>query len=366
MSIRAVLCSVIVSCLLLFTLCAGLERISAQQTATAAANPGELTVERIFSQPSLSGHLTSGLAWVPGKNQVSFFQAKQTGKDAKPELWTMDPSTGERVLLVSADKLENVLPSTKTRDSQATGAGRRPPSQYLWAPGGNALLFVGPHALAWFDLQTQQARVLASGEEGLSDAKISPDGKFVSFVRNHNLWLVGTADGKERSLTIGGTEEVRKGELDWVYPEELEIFTAYWWAPDSSAIAYLEVDERQVTQFPLVDFESPTGEAELQRYPVPGGANPAVRVVVAQVAGTSKERVMDVGAETDIYIPRVKWLPDSKHLAIQRLNRTQTILDVLLSDAATGKSSTILSENLFVGIDQGRKCIICFPLLSAS
>ena len=344
MFLRPVLRSALFTCLVLFTLSAGLERISAQQTATAAANPGELTVERIFSQPSLSGHLTGGVAWVPGKNQVSFFQPKQTGKDAKPELWTMDPSTGERVLLVSADKLENVLPSTKTKDSQATGAGRRPPSQYLWAPGGLALLFVGPHALAWFDLQTQKARVLASGEEGLSDAKISPDGKFVSFVRNHNLWLVSTADGKEQALTTGGTEEVRKGELDWVYPEELEIFTAYWWAPDSSAIAYLEMDERKVTQFPLVDFESPTGEAELQRYPVPGGANPAVRVVVAQVAVAKQECVMDVGAETDIYIPRVKWLPDSKHLAIQRLNRTQTILDVLLSDAATGKSSTILSE----------------------
>ncbi len=344
MFLRPVLRSALFSCLVLFTLSGGLERVAAQQKATAAANPGELTVDRIFSQPSLSGHLTGGVAWVPGKNQVSFLQPKQTGKDAKPELWTMDPSTGERALLVSADKLENVLPSTKTKDSQATGAGRRPPSQYLWAPGGNALLFVGPHALAWFDLQTQQTRVLASGEEDLSDAKISPDGKFVSFIRNHNLWLVGTANGKERALTTGGTEEVRKGELDWVYPEELELFTAYWWAPDSSAIAYLEMDERKVTQFPLVDFESPIGEAELQRYPVPGGLNPGVRVVVGQVAGNSKDRVMDVGAETDIYILRVKWLPDSKHLAIQRLNRAQTILDVLLSDAATGKSSTILSE----------------------
>src|SRR5207244_4846878 len=86
------------------------------------------------------------------------------------------------------------------------------------------------------------------------------------------------ADGKEHALTTGGSEEVRKGELDWVYPEELGIFTGYWWAPDSSAIAYLEMDERMVPQFPLIDFESFTGDAELQRYPVPGGANPVVRV----------------------------------------------------------------------------------------
>ena len=185
--------------------------------------------------------------------------------------------------------------------------------------------------------------MLVSGKEDLSDTKISPDGKYVSFVREHNLWLVSTADGKERALTAGGTEEVRKGELDWVYPEELDIFTGYWWAPDSSAIAYLEMDERKVTQFSLVNFESFTGEAELERYPVPGGTNPAVRVIVAPVGG-GEARAMDLGAEKDMYIPRVNWLPDSKRLAIQRLNRAQTILDVLLADAATGESSTILSE----------------------
>src|SRR6202044_1257026 len=114
------------------------------------------------------------------------------------------------------------------------------------------LLFEGPQALAWFDSKSQTARVLVDGKEDLADAKISPDGKYVSFVRDHNLWLVSTADGKERALTTGGSEEVRKGELDWVYPEEFRIFSGYWWAPDSSAVAYFEMDERKVPQFPLV------------------------------------------------------------------------------------------------------------------
>src|SRR4029077_17714682 len=173
---------------------------------------------------------------------------------------------------------------------------------------------------------------------------ISPDGNFVSFVRDHNLWLVSLADGRERAVTQGGTEEIRKGELDWVYPEELEIKTAYWWSPDSSAIAFLEMDERKVSQYPLVDFSSPSGEAEFERYPTAGGANPAVRVFVAPLNG-GEPRVMDIGSETDIYIPRVDWLVDSKHLAMQGLNRTQTALDLLIADAASGKSHVALREN---------------------
>src|SRR5262249_9775557 len=147
----------------------------------------------------------------------------------------------------------------------------------------------------------------------------SPDGKYASFVRDHNLWLVSVADGKQRALTKGGTEEIRKGELDWVYPEELQIRTAYWWAPDSSAIAFLEMDERKVTKYPLVNFESFSGDAEMERYPVAGGANPIVHVYVVPVNGGSA-KLMDTGGETDQYIPRVNWLPDSKGVAIQRLN----------------------------------------------
>jgi dipeptidyl-peptidase-4 len=243
--------------------------------ARQSADAGKaLTVERIYAQPSLSGRLTRGLAWTPDGKSLSYFETKGSGKEAKTELWVMDATSGERRLLVAADKLESILPVDTSRPTQATGLGRRAPSRYQWAPDGAGILFEGPTALAWLDMMSQTGRTLVSGKAGIADSKISPDGRYVSFVREHNLWLVGVADGNERAVTQGGTEEIRKGELDWVYPEELDIKTAYWWSPDSSAIAYLEMDERKVTQYPLVDFSSPNGEAEMERYPVAGGANP--------------------------------------------------------------------------------------------
>jgi dipeptidyl-peptidase-4 len=312
----------------------------AQQPATSGK---ALTVERIYSMPSLNGRLTRGLAWTPDGKRLSYFETKGTGKEAKTELWVMDAANGERRLLVAADKLESILPADSAKPTQATGLGRRAPAQYQWAPDGAAILFQGPTALAWLDLKSQTARTLVAGKAAIADTKISPDGKFVSFVRDHNLWLLNLADSQERTVTLGGTEEIRKGELDWVYPEELEIKTAYWWSPDSSAIAYLEMDERKVSQYPLVDFSSPSGEAELERYPVAGGANPVVRMLVASARG-GEPRAMDIGAETDIYIPRVNWLNDSRHIAVQRLNREQNTLDLLIADAATGKTRNALSE----------------------
>ncbi len=322
----------------------GLPFVLVAQEPAPRSSGKQLTVERIYGQPGLSGRLARGLAWAPDGKQLSFFETKGAGKDAKTELWVMDAASGQRRLLVAADKLEAILPADAVKPTQATGLGRRAPSEYQWAPDGGGILFQGPTALAWLDLKSEAARTLVSGKAVIADAKISPDGRTVSFLRDHNVWLVNLADGKERAITQKGTEEIRKGELDWVYPEELDIKTAYWWAPDSSAIAYLEMDERKVSQYPLVDFSSPSGQADMERYPAAGGANPIVRVFVVSMSG-GQPRAMDTGADTDIYIARVNWLTDSRRLAIQRLNRTQTTLDLLIADAATGKTHTVLTEN---------------------
>ncbi len=309
----------------------------------AQEQKGILTVKRIYSQPSLSGKVYRGVQWAPDGKSVSFLDSKGPGKEEKSELWGLDVATGRRRLLVSAEKLASALPAEKSKQSQATGLGRRAASQYQWAPNGEALLFIGSKALSWFELKTQTARTLVDGKEALADVKLSPDGKFASFVREHNLYAVNIADGKEHALTSGGSEEIRKGELDWVYPEELDLKTAYWWSPDSKRIAFLEMDERKVTKYPLVDFESFDGDADEERYPVPGGSNPVVNVYTVGASGGKPVR-MDSGAETNQYIPRVDWLRDSKRVAIQRLNRPQTQLDLLVADAETGKSSVLLTE----------------------
>jgi dipeptidyl-peptidase-4 len=327
----------------LFSLTLSVTLAVAQNQSASTGTIKRLTVERIYSQPSLSGHLLRGLQWSPDSTQLSFFEEFGAGREAKTSLAAMNAKTGERRTLIPAEQLAAILPAQTSSASQATGLGRRPPSEYQWAPDGLALLFTGARALAWFDLKSDSSRVLLSSEEPIADAKISPDGKSVSFVRDHNLFAVEVANGKERAITSGGTEEVRKGELDWVYPEELGITTAYWWSPDSSSIAYLQMDERKVAQYPIVDFESYTGKAELQRYPVPGTPNPVVHIYVVSANGGSP-RLMETGSELDQYLPRVDWLRDSKRVAIQRLNRPQTQLDLLVADAKTGKSRVVLTE----------------------
>ena len=302
-----------------------------------------LTVERIFGGPGLSGQLTRGIAWSPDGKRLSYFVTSGSAKAAKTELWEMDTQTGERRLLIAAEKLETALQPSTRAASQATGLARHAAAQYLWAPDGNALLFIGESSLTWFDLKTQSTKALVSGDEPVADAKTSPDGRWVSFVRDHNLWLASVATGEVRALTSGGREELREGGLDWVYPEELGITTAYWWSPDSSAIAYLEMDERPVAKYPIQNSLGEPSETEWERYPAAGSANPIVKVFVASAKGGAP-REIDTGKDTDIYLPRVSWLPDSHRVAIERMNRAQDTLELLLADAKSGSSRVILTE----------------------
>jgi dipeptidyl-peptidase 4 len=315
------------------------------QSGSPQSNASEaLTVDRIFGGPSLNGRLTQGIEWSPDAKRISYLERDALGKESGGvELWTIDAMTGSRKVLVNAATLESVMRPQATSAVQSTGLGRIQPESYLWSPTGDSLLFIGSNDLIVLDLKKMAQKRLVTGDHELEDPKFSPDGKWVSFVRDANLWVANIASGEIKALTTGGSEQILKGKLDWVYPEELDLTSAYWWSPDSSKIAYYEMDERPVTRYPIMDMSSPVGALEYTRFPQAGEPNPIVRVGVVAVGG-GETKWMDTGADTDVYLARVVWLHDSGQVAIERLNRAQNRLDLLFCDATTGASKQILTE----------------------
>src|ERR1700757_1015629 len=86
---------------------------------SAAAPAKELTVQRIYSVPSLSGHLTNGIEWTPDGKRISYIVRQGSGSDAPAELWTMDGTTGERKMLVGTDTLKAVTEPEKQKTIQS-------------------------------------------------------------------------------------------------------------------------------------------------------------------------------------------------------------------------------------------------------
>ena len=176
------------------------------------------------------------------------------------------------------------------------------------------------------------------------DAKLSPDEKLVAFRRGFDLYTIEIASGKEARLTRDGSETLLNGELDWVYPEELELATAYWWSPDSKSIAYLQFDTSREPIVPHEDVLGVRARYEPERYPQVGENNADVHFGVVPAAGGAT-RWLEVGDTRNSYlIARAGWMPDSRSVYVTRMNRVQNRLELLSIGVESNTPTAILRE----------------------
>ena len=111
---------------------------------------------------------------------------------------------------------------------------------------------------------------------------LSPDGNYVAFTRNNNLYSIHLGTLKENQLTSDGGNGILNGYASWVYYEEIlgrsSTYKSFWWSPDSKHIAFMRMDENKVPVFPIVSEEGVHGYTEATRYPKAGDPNPEVKI----------------------------------------------------------------------------------------
>ena len=148
--------------------------------------------------------------------------------------------------LFDAGPMEAALASLPgvTRD-EASEIARS--SDLTFNPARTGALVTIADDLYFYSFSSAKAERLTteSGEEEVPS--FSPDGRLVAFVRGNNLHVVDIASQREQALTTDGTRELLNGKLDWLYQEEIYgrgQFKGYWWSPDSSRLAFLQLDEK--------------------------------------------------------------------------------------------------------------------------
>ncbi len=172
---------------------------------------------------------------------------------------------------------------------------------------------------------------------------LSPDLKYRAFTRDFNLY-VKDMDGNETALTTDGRDDLRNGYPDWVYPEELGQYEAFWWSPDSKKIAFMQFDESPVFRYPIVHAVQANPRTDLQPYPTAGANNPIVRLFIADVA-TRKLVRLQTGDEADVYLYRGQWRPDGTEFTYHRLNRLQNHVEVHAADPSSGATRLLLADD---------------------
>ena len=309
----------------------------------AAADPlPKLTVERINSEPSLSGTLPSRLQWHPDGKRLTFL--RRSGEASS--LYALDVTKGETTLLLDGAKA--VMPGEKPKPLPLAAAS--------WLPDGHTLLVPAAGDVFTVDVRTAAVRALVRTPETEEYAEASPDGTRVAFVRKSDLWVVDVATGRETRLTQGGSDTLAQREARLGLRGGARL----------ALRAGLPVVARTRGRSPTSSSTSPacppspswTSCPSATRWSGSATPRPALRtrscasgsIGFAKDGSPGPERLVSFTPDDVYVLPQLGWTPDSRQVAFQHLNRAQNELELRLLPVASspreplGTPRTVLTE----------------------
>ena len=319
--------------------------ISIVSGTLAAQTPRRLTVDAIYHpdrRVDFSGVPAPDISWI---DESAYIVSRRGGRGV--EWIKVNADTGAAVPLFDAGQMEDALAALPGVSREE--ASRAPRSNELvFTPSRTGALLTISDDLFFYDFAGRRASRLTTAAGSEEEATFSPDGRLVAFVRAHNLFVVDVNAQRERAITNDGSPDLLNGKLDWLYQEEIYgrgRFRAYWWSPDSSSLAFLQLDERPVPEYTVIDHIPYRPVLEVTDYPKAGDANPRVKIGVSRATGGDLRWVnLDAYAKDDVLVVNVDWTPDSRHVVHQVQDREQTWLDLNLADVSNGRTRRLLRE----------------------
>ncbi len=322
---------------------------AAAPVATVPQQP--LTIDRIYASPALSGPTPRDVRLSPDGRLATLLKPRADDRE-RYDLWAVDTTTGAQRMLVDSKKVGSgaaLSEAEKMRRERARVGGTEGIVEYDWAPDSRSVLVPidGDLYLAALD---GTVRRLTNTPQSELDAHVSEAGRYVSFVRDQNLFAVDLTTGAERPLTREGGGTVTCGTAEFAAQEEMDRDTGTWWAPRDAQVAVECYDEARVKVVTRAAIGADGTSTFDQRYPAAGTPNVTVSLSVMAADGSHRVKV-DLGADPDIYIGRVDWSSDGRTLYVQRQSRDQKTLDMLAIDPASGAAKTLFTERSDTWVD---------------
>ncbi len=280
-----------------------------------------------------------------GQNDVSFqgwlddeTYLIERGQGDEAQMFKVNISGKESAYEAAPDITDNLPDGVRVTRRNATFSKDR-----------SAFVMNRDNDLYYFAKGMSDLKQLTANPQKENNPTFSPDGNYIAYTRDRNLFVLNIHSGLEKQLTTDGSDLIYNGWASWVYYEEIlgrsSRYRAFYWSPDSKRIAFLRFDDNPVPEFPIyhhIGGDGVHGELEVTRYPKSGDPNPLVQLGIVEI-----DNGITTWVDTDEnieYTAWIFWTPDASELIFQHLNRDQNDLKIFAASPKTGERRLIYSE----------------------
>jgi dipeptidyl-peptidase 4 len=290
--------------------------------ATGAAAASAVTVERLVSLPALAGTPPTQPAWSPDGRTLAFLW-NDAGVPFR-DLWIVDAGGGtpRRLTTLAPSGTvpafgEHLAGSTALADLARASRQRQAGgiAEFRWSPRGDRLYFVQQGSVHAIAREGGDVETVEDGA-GASQLGFSPDGRFLSFLRDGDLWLRHLDAGhRVRATNIGvpGIGRVAVG----AYNAPDREYAGYRWSPDSRYVALEHVDRRNVRRMPVPSYLHPEPILHEVRRGYPGDEDLVQTVDLYEVA-TGQVHDLPLGEPTRRTLITLEWSPVAPELLVEQ------------------------------------------------
>lgn len=244
------------------------------------------------------------------------------------------------VLSVHADTLDDLLEGkfdakTLSAEEQDSLLGNTSQGRYRLEYTNRQSLFRRSFLADYTIFDTQKNTRKPLSDSPVRDAVLSPNGRYIAFVKGNNLYLHKLDFGTEVAVTHDENPHILNGVADWLYEEEFSTTCLFAFSPDSKQLAFVRLDETAVPTFTWQDYLTGTDNPAQQtlRYPRAGAPVAKATLCVYDIATKAIRTIPTHDADEDCYLPRLRWTNAVKEqpaaLLVLKLNRDQNKQEVL-------------------------------------
>lgn len=265
-----------------------------------------------------------GFQWIPNTNKYVYYT------DAGSKMMSASTTDSKAKELVTLTEVNTAL---GTKLKSFTGLE--------WIDSSSILLSESGKYYA-YNLLLKSGMLLQETNETFENQTFDAKKQNLAFTEKNNLYFFNK--NKEKiTVTNESNEGIVSGQS--IARNEFGINNGIFWSPKASFLAFYQKDQREVTDYPLLDINETPGKLINLKYPMIGQKSEKPRVGIYNLATGKTVFIFPKSGVADDYLTNLSWSSDEKYVLIAELNRGQNDMNLNVYDAQTGAFvRTILNE----------------------